>query len=201
MAWYLEALMISTTMLRTKLKHWVERREAAKLSRISAGPEAHDDSTGGSFSHRLLDAAGIRLIPEETVKSALWCVRRRSSFVLTDRRLIYAQREGREATAHWAELSEVKNAGISKVSRNHPLLAAGVICWFMGIVLAFIVGFWGLAPLMLMGGALAGLWWVSKGKATVYANLGGQQIQGEISKRDRRRASEFVNKLFELKQQ
>ncbi len=181
--------MISKTMLRAKLRDWVERREAAKT------PEAP-----GRFPHRLLDAAGIQLIPEEKVKSVLWCVRRRSSFVLTDRRLIYAQREGRQATAHWAELSEVKNAGVTQVGRNHPLLAAGAICWVVGTLLAFVVGFWGLAPLLIIGAGLAGAWLVSRGKATVYASLGGQQMQGKISKMDRRRASEFVNLLFELKQ-
>lgn len=187
-------------MIRTKLRDWVVHRQAAKHSRDYTGHEASGGPKGSSFSHRLLDAAGIRLISEETVKSALWCVRRQSSFVLTDRRLIYAQREGREATAHWAELSEVKTAGISRTGRNHPLLAAGAVCWLAGIVLAFVVGIWGLVPLLLIGAALAGTWWVSAGRATVYANLGGQQLQGEISKRDRRRAAEFVNLLFELKQ-
>ena len=192
--------MRSTTMLRTKLRDWVGRGEAANLSRDSAPPETLDDPKGGDFSHRLLDAAGIRLIPDETVKSALWCVRRRSSFILTDRRLIYAKREGREATAHWAELSEVKTAGVSRTGRNHPLLAAGALCSSAGIALAFVAGFWGLAPLLLIGAGLAGAWLVSEGKATVYVSLGGQQMQGDISKRDRRRASEFVNLLFELKQ-
>ncbi|PKB65532.1 MAG: hypothetical protein BZY80_00150 [SAR202 cluster bacterium Io17-Chloro-G2] len=197
--------MLPTTMLRTKLRDWVERREAAKLSPRSASLEAAGDSNAarpkrGGYSHRLLNAAGIRLMQEESVKSALWCVHRRSSFVLTDRRLIYAQREGREATAHWAELSEVKNAGVSRTGRNHALLAVGAFCLLAGIVLTFVVGFWGLAPLLLIGAVLAGTWFVSEGKATVYASLGGQQMQGEISKRDRRRASEFVNLLFELKQ-
>ena len=192
--------MISTTMLRAKLRVWVERREASNLAKGSAGPEAPDIAKGGSFSHRLLDAAGISLIPEETVKSTLWCARRRSSFVLTDRRLIYVQRDGREATAHWAELSEVKTAGVSRTSRNHLLLAAGAFCWLVGLILAFVVGFWGLAPMLVIGAGLAGTWLVSEGKATVFANLGGQQMQGEIAKTDRRRAAGFVNLLFELKQ-
>ena len=192
--------MISKIMNRAKSRDRLERREAANRSKDAAAPEVPDRTKGGSFSHRLLDAAGIRLIPEETVKSILWCVRRRSSFVLTDRRMIYAQREGREATAHWAELSEVKNAGVSQTGRNHPLLAAGAVCWLVGIGLAFVAGFWGLAPLLVIGAGLAGIWFLSDGKATVYANLGGQQFQGEIAKKDRRRASEFVNMLFELKQ-
>ena len=187
-------------MLRVKIRGWLERRKAANLAKVQAGPEAPGGAKSGSFSHRLLDRAGIRLIPEETVKSALWCVRRRSSFVLTNRRLIYAKREGREATAHWAELSEVKTAGLSRVGRNHPLLAAGVLCVLVGIVLAFFAGFWGLVPLLLIGLSLAGSWFVSQGKTTVYANLGGQQMQGEIARKDRHRASEFVNLLFELKQ-
>lgn len=178
----------------SRLTEWMERREEAK----------HPDNTAGGsssrFSHRLLDTSGIRLIPEETVKSILWCLRRRSSFVLTDRRLIYAQREGREATAHWAELSEVKNAGITRVSRSHPLLAIGAFCVAAGIILAFVVGFWGLAPGLMLGALAAGIWFLSEGNATIYANLGGQQMQGEVAKRDRRRASEFVNLLFELKQ-
>ena len=144
--------MRSTTVLRTKLRGWVERREAANLSRDSAPPETLDDPKGGGFSHRLLDAAGIRLIPDETVKSALWCVRRRSSFILTDRRLIYAKREGREATAHWAELSEVKTAGVSRTGRNHPLLAAGAVCWSAGIALAFGRRFLGIGSLAADGG-------------------------------------------------
>ena len=55
--------------------------------------------------------------------------------------------------------------------------------------------------LTAIGIALAGAWLATEGKTTVYANLGGQQLQGEITKKDRRRAAEFVNLLFELKQQ
>ena len=192
--------MISIARLRTKIRGRVVREGAGNSPKDPGSPEAPDGPGGLKFSHRLLDAAGIRLIPGETVKSALWCVHGQSSFVLTDRRLIYGQKIGREATAHWAELSEVKNAGITQVGRNHPLLAAGALCWLVGTVLAFFVGIWGLAPLLLIGAALAGAWMVSGGKATVYANLGGQQMQGEIAKSDRRRDSEFVNLLFELKQ-
>ena len=185
-------------MLKINMLNWVGRLRAFARDTTTTDGTAVPENPG--YSHRLLDAAGIRLIPEESVKSALWCVRRRSSLILTDRRLIFAQREGREATAHWSELSEVKNAGVSKFSRNHPLLAAGVIAWLAGIVLAFFVGFWGLAPLLLIGAVLTGSWLVSGGKSTVYANLGGQQMEGEISKADRRRASQFVNMLFDLKQ-
>ncbi len=59
----------------------------------------------------------------------------------------------------------------------------------------------GLAPLLVIGAGLNGAWLMSEGNATVYASLGGQQMQGEISKKDRRNASEFVNPLFELKQE
>ena len=194
----------STAALKSKLTAtllgWAERRDTANRAKRSSRGDAASSPSGAGFSHRLLDAAGIRLIPEEDVKSSLWCVRRRGSFVLTNRRIIYAQQEGRGVTAHWAELSEVKNAGVTKVGRNNPLLAAGVSCWLVGVILAFLVGFWGLAPFLVIGAGLNGAWFVSEGNATVYASLGGQQMQGEISKKDQRKASEFVNLLFELKQ-
>jgi len=71
----------------------------------------------------------------------------------------------------------------------------------VGVILGIVVGFWGMAPFLVIGARLNGAWLVSEGNATAYASLGGQQMQGEISKKDRRKASEFVNLLFELKQE
>lgn len=137
------------TKLTARLLGWAGRRETANLVKRSSRGDAAGDPNGAGFSHRLLDAAGIKLIPDEDVLSSLWCVRRRSSFVLTNRRIIYAQKEGRGVTAHWSELSEVKNAGVTKVGRNNPLLAAGVSCWLVGGM-----GFWSLAPFLVFGGRI-----------------------------------------------
>lgn len=69
----------------------------------------------------------------------------------------------------------------------------------LGIGLAFAFGAPGLAPCLLLSLVLGGLWHFSEGQATVYANLGGHDVKGEIRRRDRQRASEFVNLLFEMK--
>ena len=70
--------MKSTAALKTKLTAkllgWAERRETVNLAKRSSRGDAANRSTDAGFSHRLLDAAGIKLIPEEDVKSSLWCV-------------------------------------------------------------------------------------------------------------------------------
>ena len=173
------------------------------LGAIRSGPRAlvepPKQSRGGRFSHRLLDAAGLRPAGDERVRSVLWCQRRRSSFVITDRRLLFAQKEGRFATAHWSALGDVRNAGITRAGKNHGIMAAAATSLALGIVLAFVFGPLGFAACLLLAMALSGWWYFSEGQATVYANLGGHSVQGEIQRRNRRRASEFVNLLFELK--
>jgi hypothetical protein len=117
---------------------------------------------------------------------------------MTDRRLFFEKRDGRRVTTHWAALSDVRNAGVARAGRDHRFMAAAASLP-LGIGLAFFLGAFGLAPCLLLSLIISGLWYLSEGKATVSANLGGQSVQAEIKLRDRGKASEFVNMLFELK--
>ena len=110
--------------------------------------EPKKPSAAGRFSHRPLDAAGLRPAGDEQVRSVLWR-RRRSSFIMTDRRLLFAERAGRRATAHWAALGDVRNAGVTRAGRDHRFMAAAASL-ALGTGFAFLFSALGLAPGLLL---------------------------------------------------
>lgn len=111
--------------------------------------EPKKPSAAGRFSHRLLDAAGLRPAGDEQVRSVLWCRRRRSSFIMTDRRLLFAERAGRRATAHWAALGDVRNAGVTRAGRDHRFMAAAAASLALGTGFASLFSALGLVPGLL----------------------------------------------------
>jgi hypothetical protein len=160
---------------------------------------------------KMLAASGIRLQGNEEIEAVLPIARGNTvnRLVLTRSRVIHLERTHRNTQGRWAALAEVHSAAIARDERNLELLVITMLSVVMGPIIGVYLAYIGelLYAMAAIGAGLAffGIllwaWTASGGYSVVEVDLARHEVKGGVATHSEQRATEFINLLFDYKQQ
>jgi hypothetical protein len=160
---------------------------------------------------KMLAASGIRLQGNEEIEAVLPVARGNTTnrLVLTRLRVIHLEKTYRNTQGRWASLSDVRSAAIARDERNAELLLMAMLSVIAGPILGVYLAYIGqllfaiaaISAGLAFFGILLWAWTSSGGYSVIEVDLAGHEVKGGVATHSEQRATEFINLLFDYKQQ